>query len=98
MKIITKQKPNEIKVAFDIFGNLFVVEACDTNGTMSKQSDKEFLVEMYQELGYWEEVLGEIKEVQGVHEYTFTTTKEWNSEHTECEVYIHCKLKTESIK
>lgn len=76
-------KENTILVGFDIAGKPYLLCACDTNYTNTKQDDKDFLLSDFENFNNWEEVL----KVTGIPNttklYNFVIDGSWDYEHTE---------------
>jgi hypothetical protein len=81
-------KPNEIFVGFDMFGNPYLLKACETNYTKNKQSDYEFFKDEYQNFKDWGDVLGISGTPNTVNTYTFKVSGSWDYEHTEWDYNI----------
>ena len=43
---------NTIKIQLDIFGNPFIIDACETDGSKIRLSTKEYMIEEVKNCGY----------------------------------------------
>jgi hypothetical protein len=84
-----KMNKGEILVGFDITRKPFLIDACDANETYTTQSDKEFLINDYQNFGTWEETLNVAGDPGTVKKYKFEIDGSWDYEHTEYDYKIN---------
>ena len=84
----TNPENDIIIIGFDINKQPYLIWANNTNGTETRQSDAEFLLDDYQNFGNWEEVLGITGMAGTTAKYTYKIVGDWDYEHIEFDYEI----------
>lgn len=78
-------KQGTIEIKLDFRGHPFIVEACDTDGSHTRLSTKDFLIEEIMNVGLDDTLYGKIFR-DGI--YKVTTKGSWDYEHTDYDYEI----------